>query len=178
MRSGYVDRRWDRAAGSSRVSIAETLATITPVLLATNRGRPADGILRLALYRLAFNKQRRDNSEPPEDIAQALKWLEQDAVPVSALADTELMLDVLDAISRKLDGKAAANTVARKRAVLHSVLEHAVGRGLETNPLPQAAKLWTPPRTVETVDPQVVVNRTQADALLDAVEEQGRRANI
>jgi hypothetical protein len=56
-------------------------------------------------------------------------WAERNSRPVSDLADTELMLDVLDAIARKLDGKpAAANTVARKRAVLHNVLEHAVGR--------------------------------------------------
>ena len=84
------------------------------------------------------------------------------------------MLDVLDAISRRLDGKpAAANTVARKRAVLHNLLEHAVGRGLAVNPLPDAAKKWTRVKTTEVVDPQVVVNRRQAEALLAKVAEQG-----
>jgi hypothetical protein len=39
---GYVNRRWDPAAGNTRASIAETLATVTPVLLSTDRGRPAN----------------------------------------------------------------------------------------------------------------------------------------
>jgi len=170
----YVSRRWDSAAGNSRQSIAETLATVTLVLLADGRGRPEDLVLRRVLYAWAFNKQRHDSTEPPDDIARALAWAEQNSRPVSDLADTELMLDVLDAIARKLDGKpAAANTVARKRAVLHNVLEHAVGRGLDVNPLPAAAKLWTQPTTTGTVDPQVVVNRSQADALIAAVGEQG-----
>jgi len=172
--TGYVSRRWDSCAGNSRQSIAETLATITPVLLTDGKGHPGDQILRQALYGWAFNKQRRDNAEPPAEIARALAWAERNSRPVSDLADTEIMLDVLDAIARKLDGKpAAANTVARKRAVLHHVLEHAVGRGLDINPLPAAAKLWTQPVTTETVDPQVVVNRRQADALIAAVGEQG-----
>jgi integrase len=171
---GYVNRRWDNAAGNSRQSIAETLATVTPVLLDAAQGRPDDKILRRALYGWAFNKQRRESAEPYRDIARALAWAERNSRPVSDLADTEVMLDILDAIARKLDGKpAAANTVARKRAVLHNVLEHAVGRGLDVNPLPAAAKLWTQPTATEVVDPQVVVNRRQADALLAAVGEQG-----
>jgi integrase len=86
------------------------------------------------------------------------------------------MLDVLDAISSKLDGTpAAANTVARKRAVLINVLEYGVGRGLNANPLPAAAKVWTPPKTTEgMVDPRVVVNRRQAEELLTAVSYQHR----
>lgn len=172
---GYVDRRWARLPGNSRQSIAETLATITPALLTTNRGRPDDQVLRAALYGWAFNKQRRESCEPPDDIARALHWVAAHTRPVSDLADTEVMLDALDAISHRLDGKpAAANTVARKRATLHNVLEHAVGRGLTVNPLPGAAKKWAAPKTTEIVDPQVVVNRRQADALLAAVGRQGR----
>lgn len=169
----YVDRKWDAAAGNSRASIAEALATVTPVLLSSDRGRPDDETLRRALYAWAFNKQRRTTQQPPAEIAKALRWVERNTVSLSALADHHLVVDVLDAIARKKDGKlAAANTVARKRAVLFNVLEHALGRGLEVNPLPQAAKLWSSPKTVETVDPQVVVNRKQADALLAAVREQ------
>ena len=172
---GYVDRRWKSLPGNSRQSIAETLATVTPALLTTKRGKPDDQTLRTALYGWAFNKHRRDSGEPPEEIARALHWVAGHTRPVSDLAGTEVMLDVLDAISHRLDGKpAAANTVARKRAVLHNVLEHAVGRGLAANPLPDAAKKWTAPRKTEVVDPQVVVNRRQADALLAAVARQGR----
>lgn len=53
------------------------------------------------------------------------------------------MLDVVDVISRRLDGtRAAPNTIARKRAVLSNVLEFDVGRGLDANPLPQAVNDW------------------------------------
>jgi integrase len=169
----YVDRKWDTAAGNSRSSIAETLATVTPALLPDERGRPDDDTLRKALYGWAFNKQRRITQQPPGKIARALRWVERNTVPLSALADRHVVLDALDALARRKDGTpAAANTVARKRAVLYNVLEHAVGRGLEVNPLPQAAKLWSPPKTVETVDPRVVINRLQADELLAAVGQQ------
>src|SRR5438552_3460707 len=61
---------------------------------------------------------------------------------------------------------AAANTVARKRAVLSNVLGYGVGRGLDANPLAAAAKVWTPPKTTEgMVDPRVVVSRRQAEEL-------------
>jgi hypothetical protein len=54
------------------------------------------------------------------------------------------------------------------------VLSYAVGRGLDVNPLPRAAKMWTKPKTTEgIVDPRVVVNRRQADELLTAVSYQG-----
>jgi len=171
---GYVDRRWKSLPGNSRQSIAETLATVTPALLTTKRGMPDDKTLRAALYGWAFNKQRRDNQTPPEEIARALRWAETHTRPVADLASTEVMLDVLDAISVRLDGKpAAGNTVARKRAVLNNVLEHVVGRGLMTNPLPDAAKKWQAPQTTEVVDPQVVVNQRQAEALMARVAEQG-----
>jgi integrase len=96
--------------------------------------------------------------------------------PLADLADRDLILDMLDAISCKLDGTpAAANTVARKRAVLSNVLDYGVGRGLAASPLPAAAKVWTAPKTTEgAVDPRVVVNRHQAEQLLTAVSYQGR----
>jgi integrase len=168
----YVARRWEGLSGNSRRSIAETLATITPVLLASGRGRPDDAALRQALYSWAFRNQ----PDPPEDIAGILEWVAEHSLPVSALADEDVMLDVLAAISRTLDGnRAAANTIARKRAVLSNALDYAVGRGLDANPLPRAAKMWTRPRTTEgVVDPQVVVNRRQAEDLLVAVSYQGR----
>jgi hypothetical protein len=54
-------------------------------------------------------------------------------------------------------------------------LDYGVGRGLDANPLPAAAKMWAPPKTTEgAVDPRVVVNRRQAEELLTAVSYQGR----
>jgi integrase len=169
----YIRRRRPGLAGNSLKSIAETLATVTPVLLAPGAGRPDDELLREALYNWAFRNLSQD---PPARITAALGWIAEHSRPLADLADPELVLDVLNAISLKLDGKpAAANTIARKRAVLSNVLDYGVGRGLDANPLPLAAKMWTPPRTTEgVVDPQVVVNHRQARELLTAVSYQGR----
>jgi len=167
----YVARRWDGQAGNSRRSTGETLATVTPTLLVPGKGRPDDKTLRHALYGWAF----RNRPDPPEDVVRVLTWVADHSRPLGDLGDLDVMLDVLDAISRTLDGKpAAANTIARKRAVLSNVLDYAVGRGLEVNPLPQAAKMWTKPKTTEgVVDPRVVINRRQAGELLTAVSYQG-----
>jgi integrase len=167
-----LTRRRKGLAGNSVRSVAETLATVTPVLLVPGEGRPDDGQLRELLYRWAF----RDEHDPPEDVAAVLRWVADHSRPLADLADPDLVLDVLDAIASKLDGTAAAaNTVTRKRAVLSNVLDYGIGRGLDANPLPQAAKMWTPPRTTAgAVDPRVVVNRRQAEELLTAVSYQWR----
>jgi hypothetical protein len=110
--------------------------------------RPDDGQLREALYGWAF----RDRHDPPEEVAAVLGWVADHSRPLADLANPDVILDVLDAIASKLDGSAAAaNAVARKRAVLSNVLDYGIGRGLDANPLPQAAKMWTPPRTIEGV---------------------------
>jgi integrase len=168
----YVARRWEGLSPNSRRSVAETLATVTPVLVASDRRQPTDEALRHALYLWAFRNQ----PDPPEEAASVLSWVAENSLPLSALADDDIMLDVLAAIARKLDGgRAAANTIARKRAVLSNVLDYAVGRGLDTNPLPRVAGMWTSPKTTEgVVDPQVVVNRRQAEELLIAVSYWGR----
>jgi hypothetical protein len=168
----YVARRRRGLSGNSIRSITDTLATVTPVLLVPGQQRPGDKQIREALYCWAF----RGKDDPPEAIAEVLLWVEDHSRPLADLAGQDLMLDVLDAISCKLDGKpAAANTVARKRAVLSNVLDYGVGRGLNANPLPGGAKVWTPPKTTEgVVDPRVVVNRRQAEELLTSVSYQGR----
>jgi hypothetical protein len=127
----YVDRRWNHAAPNSRRSVAETLTNATMALLDSSGGEPATELLREALYGWAFDKRRRLEEEPPDEIGAVLAWVERHSRPMAALSDHTIVLDVLDAIARKQDGKkAAANTVARKRAVLHNVLEYGVGRGL------------------------------------------------
>jgi hypothetical protein len=68
-----------------------------------------------------------------------------------------------------LDGKkAGANTIKRKRAILHHVFEYAVElEELPSNPLHRIK--WKLPKTTETVDPRVVVNPRQARELLVAL---------
>jgi integrase len=167
----YFARRRDSLAGNSLRSAAESLATIGPILLMPGRGRPEDSLIREALYQWAYRERP---ETPPANITATLEWIAAHSRPLAELADQDLMLDVLDAISRKLDGtRAAPNTIARKRAALSNVLEFGVGRGLDVNPLPQAVKVWNPPETTDSVvDPQVVVNRQQAEQLLIAVSYQ------
>jgi hypothetical protein len=168
----YLARRREGLSGNSLRSIAETLTTVTIKLLTPGPGQPTDVLLREALYGWAY----RNRAEPPAEIVTVLDWVAAHSRPLADLADTDLVLDVLEALSRKLDGKrAAANTIARKRAALSNVLDYGIGRGLDTNLLPNAAKMWNQPKTTEgMVDPRVVVNRRQAEALLTAVSYQGR----
>jgi hypothetical protein len=80
------------------------------------------------LYRHAFNPAR-----PAADaaIARVLDWVQQASLPVTLLADAVVLRQALDALTLRLDeGRAAANTVIRKRAVFHGALGYAVETGL------------------------------------------------
>ncbi|HVV10560.1 tyrosine-type recombinase/integrase [Amycolatopsis sp.] len=167
----YVDLKWTRAAAKSRSGNADALATATLAMLATDRGKPCDKVLRKALTGWAFNKSRRDSAKPAE-IQRALKWLEQNTIPVSRLDDLSMVRAVLDQLALKMDGKpAAAKTVSRKRAVLYNALELAVERKLlEKNRV--ADIKWTAPKKNFAIDRRIVINPEQASTLLLAVEAQ------
>jgi len=169
----YVDMKWSESAGKSRMGIAETLATVTPVLT-EGRGRPPERDMRAALYGWAFNWRARSRGGPPTDFVDAIRWLESHTMQVSVLTKPDVMRSVLARIGRKLDGTPAApSTVGRKRAVFHNALEYAVERELlSQNPLStlKAKKL----QTAEAVDKRVVISPDQALRLLDAVRVQGR----
>jgi integrase len=79
----------------------------------------------------------------------------------------------LDACARRLDGRpAAATTARRKRAVFHLACGYAVERGLlAANPVDRVQ--WKAPEVAETVDRRVVANPAQMRALLAAVRAQG-----
>jgi integrase len=135
--------------------------------------------IRRALLKWAYSDRVRRAGKPPEDIAHVVRWLEVGTIPVADLAEPGAgparARAILDRISRKQDGTAAAaNTANRKRMVLNNALQYAV----ETNALPvnplRAVK-WTRPRTLKTVDPRAVVNSAQARRFLDAVARTGPR---
>jgi integrase len=169
----YADMKWPDSAGKSRMGIAETLATITPVL-AEGRGRPSDKDMRTVLYSWTFNSRARVKGNPPPEFTDTIRWLEKHTMQVSELAKPDIIRSVLARIGRKLDGNlAAASTVSRKRAVFHNALEYAVERELlAQNPLMALKTKKT--RTVEAVDKRVVVSPDQAAQLLNAVRGQGR----
>ena len=170
----YVDMKWPGAAPKSRTGIADSLATITPALLSSDRGQPDAALIREALYGWALVSPRRRAGEPPGKLASTVRWLDRNTVPLTALSDRTrrpvLVRQALDALSRRVtDGRPAApKTIARKRAILHNALEYAVELGhLDENPLRRVA--WKAPKTAESVDRRVVVDRRRARTLLMAV---------
>ncbi|MFI6180631.1 hypothetical protein ACIA8R_34215 [Nonomuraea sp. NPDC051191] len=79
------------------------------------------------------------------------------------------------ALTLRLDGmKAGANTIKRKRAILHHVFEYAVElEELPSNPMHRIKRKL--PKTTETVDQRVVVTPGQARQLLVAPTYIGKR---
>jgi integrase len=167
----YIDMKWPRAAAKSRAGNADALATVTPVMFTTDKGKPDDRTIRRALTGWAFNTKRREASKPPE-IARALAWVAAHTLPVSRMEDVAMLRQALDALSLKLDGKqAAAKTFTRKRAVLYNALDYAVEvKALGANNL--GSVKWTAPKTVRAIDKRVVINVRQGERLLDAVAAQ------
>ncbi len=51
----YVDMKWPHLALHSRASLADALATVTPLLSRESGRRPPDRALRAVLYGYAFN---------------------------------------------------------------------------------------------------------------------------
>jgi integrase len=169
----FVDVRWPRSAPRSRQSRADALATVTPALMRPGPGRPTPADLRRALYGWAFIRTAREGGPPPADLAATVDWLVRESLPLSAFTDATVAHTALDALAVRADGKpAAANTIARKRAVLYAALKYAVELGrLDTNPFDRIH--WTAPKVAEAIDRRSVVDHARARALLAAVREQG-----
>ena len=171
---GYVDKRWPGAAAHTRKSMLEALGSVTAALVLDRPNRPEFADLYSALVRYAFPPGNRADERPPE-VARMLRWLESASLPLSALDDAEHVERALTALALRLDGKAAAATVARrKRAVFYNVLDTAAtgkGRVLTANPLD--AMKWKPPEAGEKVDRRVVCNPRQARELLIALSYVG-----
>jgi integrase len=170
----YLDERWDRTPGNTRRTLADAFATITPALVHHGVSYPEPRVLRRALYSWAFNKKAW-GQEPIEEWRQALDWMKRNSLPVSFLAEADVLRRGLEGLSRKLDGKAAAaRTVRRKRAAFSEVLSIAVEKGYFTeNPL--HGLRWKAPAANEEIDPVAVPNPAQVARLLAAVARQGGR---
>ncbi len=122
--------KWPSLAAHSRASVAEALATVTPALIRPGaRDRPDPRELRMALYQHAFNPAR--PAGPGSAAAQTLDWAQQASLPVGCLSEPPVLRTALEALRFRLDGSlAAANTIIRKRAVLHGALGYAAEAGL------------------------------------------------
>ncbi len=80
-----------------------------------------------------------------------------------------MLRTALEALTFRLDGsRAAANTIIRKRVVLHGALSYAAEAGLlPDNPLDSIA--WHVPQSSAALNPAVVASPEQVSALLDTV---------
>lgn len=172
----FVDAKWPRLAARSRMSIADALATVTPVLVTTTRGIPGQQILRAALYGWAFNKERRASAEPDAEKAAAIAWIRANSLMVTTLDEkdrrSEVIRRALDALALTMDGNpAAATVVARKRSAFYGVLSYAVE--LDILPANPAGKVsWKAPETADQVDRRVVASPAQVRQLLAATAAQ------
>ncbi|MGV9309896.1 tyrosine-type recombinase/integrase [Nonomuraea sp. NPDC003727] len=173
----YVDARWAKVSGRQRISIAETLVAVTPVLVRDQRGAPDADVLRAALYKWAFNKQQRA-ADKPDEIVQALDWISKASIPVSDLAEYDRIIAALEACASKRDGTAAApGYYSRRRRVLFNVLRYAVSKKrLVKNPLSEDLDWKAPEAEVcEEIDPAAVASPEQVRELLTAVSYAGWR---
>jgi hypothetical protein len=162
----YGEMKWPRLAPHSRASLADALATVTPLLTREPGGRPPASRLRAALYGYAFNAQQRRSRAPDPGTASALAWLARASLPVSQLSDPHIIRAALDGLCTRLDGSpAAANTISRKRAVFHGALGYAVELGLlPANPVSWVQ--WRAPRASVAISPAAVASPAQIRAIL------------
>ena len=167
--TAYTVMKWPSLAAHSRARLADALATVTPALIRKDaRSRPGPRELRTALYQHAFNPAR--PAGPGSTAAQILEWAQQASLPVGSLSEQAVLCAALEALTILLDGsRAAANTIIRKRAVLHGVLGYAAEAGLlPDNPLDTIG--WQVPRSSAALDPVIVASPVQVSALLAAVD--------
>jgi integrase len=172
----FTDARWPKIAAKGRISLAEGLMAVTPVLVTTARSAPDRELLRQAMRKWAFNPPRRETPKPP-DIDGALRWLDRSSLPVSALQEASMIGKALDACGRKLDGSAAAPEYYRRRwRTFYGALKYAVReKYLSANPLDGAKDPeWKAPEVTDAVDRRRVANPTQMSVLLEAIRATGR----
>jgi integrase len=166
----YVQFKWPHASPRHRKGIAEALTTVTAALVEEGQAPPDAAALRRALNKWAYNGIAQ--KEPvPDEYVTAIKWIRRHSLPLATLAETQVLRRALDALSRTLEGKQAANsTITRKRATFNNALEYAVELELfKANPL-RRVRLRLP-KSDHVVDRRVLVNVDQARALLAAVAD-------
>lgn len=168
----FMDRKWPTASARHRRGLAEGLLTATLALYPQEIKHSAEA--RRALFDWVLNTGARRgmplrDATPPERLGAAIGRLSRMSPDLDQAAGPASLRQILDALAVKLNGApASASTIRRKRSALYSALDFAVELGeLAANPLDRLK--WRPPAPDDVVDRRVVVNPTQARALLEAV---------
>ncbi|WP_435582076.1 tyrosine-type recombinase/integrase [Amycolatopsis thermoflava] len=171
----YVDMKWPDLAATARQTVAEALIRVAPVFVPKGKSAPTAKEIRSALRQWGYNTELRGSSEVPSDALRTLEWCSRHMLPASKVTEPDVLRSLQRAVTKRLDGRPFAPTVARKtRSVVWNLLDYAVEKGvLEANPL--ATVKWTAmPKGKRKVDKRAVPNPIQARTLLAAVRETKR----
>lgn len=170
----YVLMKWPDAASKSRAGMIESLVLVTAALVADLPDQPDTRVLRMALRDLLDPGYQ---AEPEPEAADALRWLQDASLPLASLADAQVVRSAVDALSKLLDGSAAApSTRRRKRAIFYNALEYAIELDLlQHNPIDRLRVRSRQKQIVEAVDRRVVANPSQVRSCLAGLDQVGRR---
>lgn len=131
--------------------------------------------MRRALRQWGYNTTARKSERVPRKEQEVLDWLSRNTLPVRTAGEADTIRALQTAVTRRLDGRPFAPSVARKtRAVLWNALDYAVEKKhFDANPL--AGSKWTEmPSGKRKVDKRAVPNPVQARTLLAAVRQTQR----
>ena len=170
----FMDMKWPALETGSRRTLARATATVTLALVDDHEGSPDYSIGFRALAGWAFNRTARAAGKPRDGYAEAIAWIEEHSLPLSALADPRVARVAYNSTTTDHTGKPfAADTYRNKMKGLSGAIKYGIELGrLTGNPLEKIST--TPPRKVTTVDRRVVVNPRQARELISGVDKQGR----
>ncbi|WP_239154456.1 tyrosine recombinase XerC [Amycolatopsis sp. FDAARGOS 1241] len=166
----YIDMKWPDAAATARQTMAEALIRVMPVFVKEGKNEPDAKVVRSALRQWGYNTEYRNGHDMPADVRKVLEWLARNTLSVKAVSDPDILRALQRAVTRRLDGKRFAPSVARKtRGVLFNALDYAIEKKLiDANPL--SSVKWTAmPKGKRKVDKRAVPNPVQARTLLAAV---------
>lgn len=154
---------WPSLAAHSRASLAESLATVTPVLTRPDaRDRPDPRELRTVLYQHAFNPAR--PAEPGGAAAQILGWAQQASLPVGCFSEPTVLPTALEAPTLRLDGSRAAGQPGSRQHHHPQTRRPARRARLRCRGRAAAGQLdsfsWQVPRSSAALDPAVGWSRS------------------
>ena len=160
----FVDKKWPHSSAHHRRNTAETLMLVTLSLLKTSPQQPKAA--RRALKNYAFNAT--DRMTAPADVAELLNWIRENSPNTDIWAAPGTVRRVMDDLSLKLDGSAAAaSSLYRHRAILYNALGYAVEQELlQKNPLDGFKLRSAKAKATTAVDKRSLLNSAQVDFIL------------
>jgi integrase len=168
----FVDKKWAHSSAHHRRNTAETLMLVTVSLLKATPKHPT--AVRGALRNYTFNTT--DRMTAPADVAELLAWIREHSPNTDIWAAPSTVRNVMDDLSLKLDGgAAAASSLYRHRAIVYNALGYAVEQELlPKNPLDGFKLRSAKAKATSAVDKRNLLNSTQADAILSKLLKRRR----